>query len=798
MSLLDQQRAEALIQLACQRFDPEITDAELQVLRDSASSVDLEIPEEDAPRSTIRPEFLRWLVTEKDAAPQIDPKGLRVYGYTIPGNLDLEECKIPVTLDFRHCTIEGRIILLSAETLGIYLLDSSCKEGILASWANIRGPLFLKKCNFSGEIKLLGAKITGQLNCGGAKLSVVEGAYALSVDGTEIGGDVFLDEGFESTGTIRFVGAKIAGQLNCGGAKLSVSEGTDALSADGAEIGGDVFLHKQFESTGTIRFLGAKISGVLNCAGAKLSVAEGTNALAADRAEIGGDVHLNEHFESTGEICFLGAKITGQLNCGGAKLSVPEGAYALAADGAEIGGDVFLNEQFESTGTICFPGAKITGNLECGGAKLSVAEGTNALTADNAEIGGDVFLNDGFESNGTIRLLGVRIRGDLACADAKLGVNGQPALNADSAEIQGYFFFYRGSESLDEIRLLGAQIGRDLIFLGAKIATVYCHNLHILGDLYWTGIQESKEVFLNLAGVKLRNLHDDQKSWPHSGNLILDGLTYEELTLHEWPSDEQIMNRWSGPELGLKVDERIEWLMRQSPEERLKPQPWMQLAKLLESRGDRKDAKHVIYRFRKLRAEQKIFNIIKFVLGLILIPLRIALFILTPWKSIPLAWPYLRHPNRSWSIAFAWLEEAPLRILYTISFSVLLGAHIFAGAEYNQAMIETVQTQPNAVQVDGKSGSITYKPVSAYYPKFQPFIYALENAIPLVKLGMDDKWMPNPQHQPQPLYPNIGWLKWLSFPNSYWFLMGTRWLLILTGWVQATIFVAAVADRFKK
>jgi hypothetical protein len=33
------------------------------------------------------------------------------------------------------------------------------------------------------------------------------------------------------------------------------------------------------------------------------------------------------------------------------------------------------------------------------------------------------------------------------------------------------------------------------------------------------------------------------------------------------------------------------------------------------------------------------------------------------------------------------------------------------------------------------------------YPRFNPFIYSLENDLPLVKLAQDDKWAPDPSHK---------------------------------------------------
>jgi hypothetical protein len=507
MPLLDQIREKKLIDLAKACFDPPPTAAEEKVLRDSASSLDQYLPKADAPRPTIRSEFVRWLATDPEAATYIDPKGLRAYGITLSGKLDLQSCRILVTLDFRQCTLKSEIDLLSAETRGVWLLDSLLDRGIRADGIDVDGPLFLRGSSFSGEIRLLGAKIKGDLECPGAKLNVADG---------------------------------------------------DALSADGAEIGGNVFL----------------------CKG------------------------------------------------------------------------------FESRGTIC---------------------------------------------------------------------------------------------------LQSAKIGGDLAFLGAKTTKVDCTNLRLSGDMFWMRIQKPGEAFLILSGATLKNLYDDRESWPHSENLILDGLTYQELTHHGPPSEEQIMSHSSGPELPFNVEERIKWLMLQPERVREKPQPWMQLRDLLERKGDRKGAKYVLFRFRCLQAQKS-------------------------WTF----WRWLK-------IAFAWLEEAPIRICWSVAFTLTMGTMIFAGAFSSGAMLASVQIQPNAVLSNGES-----KNLSAHYPLSQSFLYTLENAVPLVKLGMDEKWMPDPKHKPQPWFPQFRWLDWLGWFNSYWFLVVSRVLLIFLGWFQAGVLGAVLLTRFKE
>ncbi|MGA9071110.1 MAG: hypothetical protein WB424_12685, partial [Terracidiphilus sp.] len=684
--------------------------AELKVLRDSTSSEELLYPDENAPKPVVRAEFLRWLASDTEAATLIDPLGLRVYAATIPGSLNLKNCHIKPVLDFRYCEFQEEIDLRSAETQGIFIFNSSLVKGIGADRVIVHGPLFLRRAQSKGEIRLLGAEIEDTLDCSGAKLKATDDA--LHADGVKIRGGVFLTDNFESEGTIRLLGAEITGQLTCTGAKLKATG--HALFADGAKIGGDVFLNDGFESEGTIRLLGAEITGQLTCTGAKLKASG--HALFADGAKIGGDVFLRNGFESEGTISLRGAEITGRLTCNGAKLKATGDAFN--ASRAKIGGDVFLRNGFESEGTIRLLGAEITGNLECTGAKLKVTG--NTLFADGAKIGGGVYLNDGFESEGTIRMP-------------------------------------------------GAEIGGDLTIRAAKVAEVVCHNTVIKVDLIWQKIEKCKANGLSLAGAKVKNLRDDKESWPNEGMLNLDGLVYEELTLHEPLSKENVKANNHAPELPLIAKERIAWIMLQPDDRRTEPQPWMQLRDLLEKKGDRKGAKYVLRRFRWLQAKKSWFL----------------------WR-----W---------WRKAFAWLEENPLRIGWSILFTLTLGTLVFAGGIRSGAMIETIRTQPNMISSYEESTmgkprnpDASNKPVSLHYTSFQPFIYTLENAVPLVKLGMDERWMPDLQHQPREWFPQIGWMDGLKWFNSYGFLVWFRWALIVWGWIQATVLAAAVADRFKK
>jgi hypothetical protein len=285
--------------------------------------------------------------------------------------------------------------------------------------------------------------------------------------------------------------------------------------------------------------------------------------------------------------------------------------------------------------------------------------------------------------------------------------------------------------------------------------------------MWWTGIQEPQEAILDLTGATVKSLHDDRESWPSPKHLTLDGLAYEELVLHERPTKEQVMSNAHGSELPFKVEERIEWLMLQTHEHCIKPGAWMQLSELLKAMGNRKGSKHVIFIYRRLLAKEKELHPLRWLLQ--------RLFRLSTFRRV---WPYLRHPNRSCAIAFAWLEEAPERIWISIAVSLLFGCLVFGYAGTHGAIAPT--------EAEAYKAFIAGKPLPYAYPALNPIVYTLENAVPLVKLGQDEKWAPDKR------YPGTNWF------TNYWFMMWTRWVLILFGWFQAGVLGAALLRRFKE
>jgi hypothetical protein len=422
----------------------------------------------------------------------------------------------------------------------------------------------------------------------------------------------------------------------------------------------------------------------------------------------------------------------------------------LEADCLMVHGPVFLHRT-QSEEEIRFINATIKNNLECQGAKLT-AEG-DALSLDGATIEGNLFFENGFECRGEVRMLGAQIDGSVSFSGAKL-MGKKDALTLDKVHIGRNLLLNRKLQCTGTIRLPNCRIEGDLNFMGAEVCAVRCYNMNLSGDLMWHGVKKTLMTHLDLRRAQLKTLHDDEGSWPRDGELKLDNLVYDNLTLHDTPSEEQLDQGTRAAELLLEVDQRIAWLKLQPAASRLQPQPWLQLSRYLASTNDKTGAKRVLYKFRWLQAQE--------------------------------SW-WLKRRAR---IAFAWLEQAPVRIMYPILVTLLLGTLIFVGAspDISGAMIPTARD---------KDGQPVAGMALARYPPFQPLIYTVENAVPLVKLGIDDKWTPDPAHRGKALFPQYSWLNWLRWFNSYAFLTASRWLIILLGWFQAAVLGAAITSRFK-
>jgi len=597
------------------------------------------------------------------------------------------------------------------------------------------GVFFEEGFRATGTIQLSGARINGHVSCKGATI-LVENGEALCLHSAEVNGDVYLSAGFESLGNVHLGAVRIRGSLYCDGAIMSVKKG-DALSAWGSTVGGSVYFGAQSEVEGTIDLSDSEL-GAVNFDGAKLKGSEGV-ALRLYRSSVRGSVNLANGFESEGAVDLSSSHISSNLYCTGAKFSCLRFA-ALSLDAATIGDSVYCDGGFQSNGLIRMVGARLGLSLTLDGANLCVNRGY-ALWADGLIVGNSLFLRRGFQAQGEIRLRNLKVGQQIVIDDAKLNGSGSLALNLEGADVGNRVSIQGQTEARGGLDLSRATVGSELVIEKSCVEDVNCENLQLNGNLHWLGIKVSEKTRLNLTNARIRTLLDDWRSWPLQDNLLLTGLTYDRLVLRDPALGGEAKETTPFTDVPLGVQRRIDWLARQPSQRQNETQPWTQLGRLFELEGDSAGAKHITYCVRCNQAGQ------------------------------------LSSKIRWLMILLAWLEEKPQRIFRSIAISLLLGAMIFWNAAYCGAVAPTESTAYDA----WASG----RPMPSAYPVMNPIIYTLENSLPLVKLGQDDKWAPDRRHLAMSLF------------TSYWFLMWSRWLLILLGWFQAFVLVAALAMRFK-
>jgi hypothetical protein len=333
-----------------------------------------------------------------------------------------------------------------------------------------------------GEVRALGARIGGQLNLNGATLHNTNGP-ALAIDRAEINGNMFATgytagketNYFAAEGEIRASGARIRGQLDLGHATLNNPDGA-ALDLEGAEITGDVFANEGFTANGEIRASGARIGGQLSFRKATLRKPEG-NALILDRAVVEDDVIANDGFTANGQVRALGARVGGRLDLCGATLTDAK-RVALNLDGAKLENDVVASDQFRAEGGLSGIGAKIAGTLSLNGARITSTFG-NALNADRIEVGGDASFSDGLlaQTNGpdqcAISLFGAKIGGKLSFEGSHLYAKNGRALCGNQMTVAGTAAFNEidASGGVASVELGSAKIEKHLIFDGAHLVT---------------------------------------------------------------------------------------------------------------------------------------------------------------------------------------------------------------------------------------------------------------------------------------------------------------------------------------
>jgi hypothetical protein len=231
-----------------------------------------------------------------------------------------------------------------------------------------------------------------------------------------------------------------------------------------------------------------------------------------------------------------------------------------------------------------------------------------------------------------------------------------------------------------------------------------------------------------------------------NGQLLLDGFVYDRIS--------QGTKQWN---------ECLEWIDKQSPKHLsdFAPQPYLQLAKVLREEGDPGGAKSVLYEMEKRRTQYL-------------------------WRGETKSWCW--RILKQFTIGYGYYSWWALLWLAGIC---LLGAMNFHfGNAYmaptDRAAYNVTETPPGG-------------PLPGNYVVFNPFLYSVENTLPIIKLGQTDHWEPLPHPLP-PLPKTVAdVLHWLYVELSPPGILGVlRVFQIAVGWFLTTIGVAGLTGIIRK
>jgi hypothetical protein len=579
---------------------------------------------------------------------------------------------------------------------GIQVFGARIKGLLDLAFVSVPFQLAFEHCQLKDGIDLRRAEVA-ELDVQG---SLVE--QGITANGLNVRHNVLLRDCTVKC-DVGLVGAQIGGNLACGGASFDsppeknvpecgVAEDANrgAGGPKSGEIGGDL-------SRETRHFFTRQ--------GQKRVPSRGT-PLNADGIDVKGDVLLRKDFKANGEVRLMGAQIGRDLECDGGTFCNPSlkdvagSGMALNADGIDVRGYVFLRTGFNACGEVRFLRAHIGRNLECDGGVFSIPPVKDPpLWKVNL-------------SNPPLKDVGISRRKDFNNPFPR-GISNPPhkdlpgsgkALNAERADIRGSVYLRKDFTADGAVDLHGAEIG----------GTFDCRS----GNF--------QKASLDLTDASAGSLKDSGLSdWPHAGKLFLDGFVYGRI------------------EGQIKPQERLQWLGR--AEKPFRPQPYLQLAKILHDSGDSNGTLQVREKMAELRRSSE--------------------------NPLSRLWSLLL----KWSIGYGYHPGRAIRLIILLS---LVGWIVYS-ISYDAGTM--VPTEEKAYVTFRGSGN--KKVVPDHYPTFSPPIYSLETSLPLVKLGQADKWQPDPKPEGSPL----PWLvKWFHH------------IQILLGWLLATLFLAGVSGIVHK
>ncbi|WP_293577233.1 hypothetical protein [Phaeobacter sp.] len=365
------------------------------------------------------------------------------------------------------------------------------------------------------------------------------------------------------------------------------------------------------------------------------------------------------------------------------------------------------------------------------------------------------------------------IKGSLNLARSRFTTTDQPALNLQRGKV-GESVKLNRVVCANTAKLNGLKVGfqlncRKASFCGTVNPALNLQNARIMGGLVFRDLRKV-EGRVVLAGAYARALADDTTSWPEI--VVLNGFTYDRIS--KGSKDAQT---------------RLEWLSGgDSWNGEFLPQPYRQLAKVLDDMGHEADAREVLYVLeKKLGAERRkalcqeieTLRDTSPVLGR-----RIVKYLLLG-ADHAIDWlqrvtvGYGRKPFRSIGV---------LAGLILTFWMLTLAAWHTGGFAPNSSI---VLTSPDWATYDTRSIRPTPRNPADHWSEttipgrdwesFSAIAYAADVVIPIIDFGQTDAWAPSTTRGP------AGVILWWA-----------RWIFTLFGWIVTALGAAALTGIIRR
>lgn len=530
------------------------------------------------------PDGLPWTAAERGAWDRIC-RGL-------PAEMDLADAaKLPCNPALIDAEVPAHR-RLSAAFLTLILTRepwaaAAARPEVHVYCAEVAGDLNLRNEDIAPSFGLFESRVSGNLDLQGTRFgrsfhlngSTLGGS--LIGDGLAVAGDLGLRNGFHAVGAVRLPGAQVGGDLSVSGGSHLAGD----VLADRIRVAGAVFLGGS-RLDGTFRMSGAGIGGSLEADDGLVLQGE----MVMDRIAIGGNVFLGSGSRYAGEVRFVDAEIGQNVQI----LDLATFEADALFDRATIQGGLVISESGPFRGNLGLQRTVIGNDLD-----LRNSGFDGMVLANWAEIGGMVYIGQQSRFAGEVRLIGMQVRGNLGLSD---GAQFEAPVWAENATVGGNLFLNGGSRfaalldlrntRIEGMALLGDSRFGDVVgFDNARIGQELALSVPSLPGPDW-----GPQARLILRNTETGALQADMAAWhrPDGSWLPTDltGLTYARLGGLKADDPGAGLNMADAP-----IGALLAWIAQSQPGHaaHYDPQPYAQLAAVLEAQGGARAADAVRY-----------------------------------------------------------------------------------------------------------------------------------------------------------------------------------------------------------